>query len=115
MMQLNNWILSFYILITCTVVLSFNGRHQISEGRRVGALFAKKSWTPPPSSSSPDPTPKLFPVEEEPVQTGVAFTVDLPKRAGISWGSDLSFRWIYVLDLEPTGEAFQSALIQKVE
>jgi len=35
------------------------------------------------------------------------------KRAGISWGSDLSFRWVYVLDLEPTGEAAQSGIVQK--
>jgi len=44
---------------------------------------------------------------------GIAYTIELPRRAGISWGSDLSFRWIYVLDLEPSGEAAATGLIQK--
>jgi hypothetical protein len=65
--------------------------------------LAKKDWSPPTPERS---------LEEE--ANGLAFTVDLPKKgAGISWGSDLSFRFIYVLDMEPTGEAYQSGLIEK--
>ena len=44
---------------------------------------------------------------------GVAYSIELPKRAGISWGSDLSFSWIYVLDLEPSGEAAGTGIIEK--
>ena len=35
------------------------------------------------------------------------------KILGISWGADLSFRWIYVSDVDPVGEAAQSGLIRK--
>jgi hypothetical protein len=43
-----------------------------------------------------------------------AYVVNLPKQAGISWGSDLSFRWVYVIDLDPNGEAFRSGRVRKV-
>jgi ferredoxin len=44
---------------------------------------------------------------------GISFSVEMSKRAGLSWGSDISFSWIYVLDIEPTGEAASSGMIQK--
>ena len=44
-------------------------------------------------------------IEEAPSE-GISFTLHMPKQAGLSWGSDLSFRWVYVLDVEPTGAAF---------
>ena len=104
---------SFYLILACTAVECFRP-HYITI--RNTALSAKKVWSPPPPSSEPSPpiTPPLPDIQEE-TSTGLAFSVELPKRgAGISWGSDLSFRWVYVLDLEPTGEAYQSGLIQKV-
>ena len=64
-------------------------------------LSAKKTWTPPEPEKS---------IESS---NGISYTVELPKRAGLSWGSDLSFRWIYVLDIEPMGEASQTGMIQK--
>ena len=67
--------------------------------------LAKKSWQPP--SEEVD--------NEDPDNKGFAYSVELNKRAGISWGSDLSFRFIYVLDLEPTGDAYQSGLVEKVD
>ena len=36
---------------------------------------------------------------------GLVYTVELPRRAGINWGSDMSFRWIYVLDIEKNSPA----------
>lgn len=44
---------------------------------------------------------------------GIAYTVELPKAAGISWSSDLSFRWIYVQDVDPTSEAAFTGMIKK--
>jgi hypothetical protein len=37
----------------------------------------------------------------------------MTKRAGINWGTDLSFRWVYVSSLESTGEAALAGVIQK--
>lgn len=41
------------------------------------------------------------------------FSVELPKASGITWGSDLSFRWVYVLDVNPQSEAAQCGKILK--
>lgn len=107
---------ALYLFLTCTVIRSFWQASSPVAYRKCGALFAKKVWTPPPpSTNTGDPTLLPIPEAEKEIPPGIAFTIDLPKKgAGISWGSDLSFRWIYVLALEPTGEAFQSGLIQKV-
>ena len=69
--------------------------------RLLSRLSAKKNWQP---------------LEEDKVEqnSGISFSVELPKQAGINWGSDLSFRWVYVLDLVPTGAAAQTGLIEKV-
>jgi hypothetical protein len=112
------------ILLSCSLVHCFHGRSFVFDSRRVFSLFAKKSWAPPPSSppspptgggssfAAPEPIKEIEPEEE---QKGLAFVVDLPQYgSGISWSSDLSFRWVYVQDLDPAGEAFQSALIRKV-
>jgi hypothetical protein len=63
--------------------------------------MAKKDWSPPSE------------VEEE-GEGGVAFSVELPRSAGINWGSDISFRWIYVIELDPNGAAAATGLIKKV-
>lgn len=44
---------------------------------------------------------------------GLVYTVELPRRAGINWGSDMSFRYIYVLDLEKSGSAALNGVIEK--
>ena len=53
-------------------------------------LFAKKEWSPPEDVDSSSP---------------ITYTVSLPRGAGITWGTDLSFRWVYVMDLDPRGKA----------
>jgi PDZ domain len=79
--------------------------------------MAKRDWSPPKPDSSKKPpaaaVEAVTPSDEEEENKGLAFVVELPKRAGISWSSDLSFRWIYVQNLEPDGEAAKSGLIQK--
>jgi ferredoxin len=72
-------------------------------------LRAKKDWSPPKETL---PEELLF-TSTKTESNGTVFSLEMSKRAGISWGSDLSFRWIYVLDLEPTGEAAQTGVIQK--
>jgi hypothetical protein len=49
----------------------------------------------------------------QPTEKGRTYTVELPRTAGITWGSDISFRWIYVLEITPQSEAAQCGLIAK--
>lgn len=102
-----------YLILACSAAECFRP-HYIAT--RNSALSARKVWSAPPPSAEPSlPISPPIPGVEEDFSTGLAFSVELPKKgAGISWGSDLSFRWVYVLDLEPTCEAYQSGLIQKV-
>lgn len=106
----------FWLVSACTIVLSFRPSRMHFGIRSLEVLSAKKVWSPPPPSSDSNlPISQPSGGIEEELPTGVAFSIELPKKgAGISWGSDLSFRWIYVLDMEPTGEAYQSGLIAKV-
>lgn len=86
-----------------------SGRHQQTSG-----LFAK-NWGPPSANPiSGGYSPSSSPPQTNPLG-GITYTVELTKRAGISWGSDLSFSWIYVLDLEQSGEASASGQIEKVD
>ena len=66
------------------------------------SLHSKNKW---------EPSEK--PAEQISDDSGLAFEIDLPKRAGIDWGADLSFRWVYVIGLDPQGEAYKSGMIQK--
>ena len=64
-------------------------------------IFKAKSnkWQPPTESTSSTSPP---PLAEEDNPNGLAYEVELPKSgAGIDWGADLSFRWVYVLNLDP--------------
>lgn len=91
----------------CAGFLRFGLRS--SKGCLQHALRAKKDWSPP-KEALPD---ELLFTSTKTESNGTVFSLEMAKRAGISWGSDLSFRWIYVLDLEPTGEAAQTGVIQK--
>ena len=113
MLYLSSWSLPL-LLAVCSVCECFRGSF-FADNRRcqVSSLFAKKTWGPP--STNPiigSGETSSLPKPEE--KGGFKYTVEMTKRAGISWGSDLSFRWIYVLDLEQSGEASMSGLIEKV-
>ena len=70
---------------------------------------AKKDWHPPPGDTSSDP---MRSSETNYGNTnGIAYDVTLSKRAGIDWGADLSFRWVYVTGLDPAGDAFKSGKV----
>lgn len=77
-------------------------------------LFAKKNWGPPSANPVGGGYSEVSSPPQADLAGGITYSVELTKRAGISWGSDLSFRWIYILDLEQSGEACASGLIEKV-
>jgi len=79
-------------------------------------LHARRDFSPPvPSNSNGDISSSSTTEGSISSNNGLVYTVDLPKRAGIEWGSDLSFRWIYVRGLEEGGEAERAGLIRKGE
>ncbi len=41
------------------------------------------------------------------------YRVKIPRATGIEWGTDLSFSFVYVRDMEPSGPAFMSKVISK--
>ena len=41
------------------------------------------------------------------------YRIRLPRAPGIDWSTDLSFAFVYVRDMDPTGPAFMSKLIEK--
>jgi len=101
-----------YLYIALLWVVCFRAtafRPYVDRFHRIGPLAGR--WDPPKEISAPS-QPALF-TSTRTESNGTVFTLDMSKRAGISWGSDISFRWIYVLDLEPTGEAAQTGVIQK--
>lgn len=67
-------------------------------------LRAKKDWSPPPDEGK-EPI-----IDEE--GNGIAFDVDLSKRPGIDWGADLSFKWVYVIGMDPGGAAASSGKVE---
>jgi len=73
-------------------------------------LHAKKNWQSPTEPSSLISSPSLDNIPDN----GFAYDVELPKVSGISWSSDISFRWVYVQDIDPSSVAAASALIEKV-
>lgn len=75
------------------------------------ALKAKKDWSTPKSDSSK--SSNNLENNEQINEKGLAYTIELPRAAGISYSSDISFRWIYVNDIDPNGPASQAGLIQK--
>lgn len=76
-------------------------------------LFVKKNWGPP-SSNPIIGTADISSLPKTEESGGIKYNVDMTQKSGISWGSDLSFRWIYVLDIEQSGEASASGVVQKV-
>lgn len=38
------------------------------------------------------------------------YTVRISRATGIDWGTDLSFKWVYVRALEPSGSGLQAGI-----
>lgn len=72
------------------------------------SAIERNRWSAPSSSSG-----NIKKIESSDDREGLTYSVELPKSAGITWGSDLSFRWVYVLDLDPQGEASKCGFINK--
>lgn len=99
------------IIISLSFVLSFavdafHVRNTIINNRGKSLNSLGNRWSAPENS----PTPINDPISPN---SGTTIVVELGKSSGISWGSDLSFRWVYVLDLDPAGEASKTGLIEK--
>ena len=94
-------LLLIYSFLKCYSVKSFRF---ISKFKKYDShLSAKRDFGPPSTSGE----------VVQPVLHGLSYSINLPKRSGIQWGSDLSFRWIYVVDIDPDTEASQCGLIEK--
>jgi ferredoxin len=104
-------IIIFVLMLQMSIISGFSGvfRGQNSAGRyhsfHSSALSAKRNWQPSPEDN--DINDALLDNIN-----GISFDVELPRRAGIDWGTDLSFRWVYVVGLDPGGEAAKSGRVQ---
>ena len=99
-------------VVLCAVILLNSDSYSFRHGRAVlrkSALRHSNRWEPP--SSTTDGISNS--VDDDSTQQGITYTVELPKASGISWGSDLSFRWIYVQDIDPQGEAMKTGMVRK--
>ena len=107
-----NYLVIFLIL--CCGSDCFRGSSFSSECRyQMSPLFMKKNWGPP-SSNPIIGAADISSLPRPEDSGGIKYSVDMTQKSGISWGSDLSFRWVYVLDIEQSGEASASGVVQKV-
>eukprot|EP01040_Poterioochromonas_malhamensis_P008829 gene8829-9564_t len=102
------WVVIF-LLLSCLPLgeffsLSFNG---ITSSYRGNLKLNQQNNKWSPSSSVKPSKQKAEAIEP------LVYSLELPKATGIDWGSDLSFRWVYVQSLDPAGAAFKSGKIQK--
>jgi hypothetical protein len=89
-------------------VFKFQTLQRTSTKTAISRVFSNR-WAAPEQSKSNAPKQS----KETEKQPGFSYTVEMSKFAGIDWGSDLSFRWVYVVGLDPEGEAAKSKLIEK--
>jgi hypothetical protein len=111
MINLNRYGLSF-TLFACSLVHCF--KIPSLHNQFCTSLFAKKNWAPPSSNPITGGFSPISTLPQAQANGGLTYTIQLTKQSGISWGSDLSFRWIYVLDMEQAGEASASQKIERV-
>ena len=116
-------VLSFSALLFMCInhdsaVVGLSQRFVIPQARRYRhvhgrtALSAKRNWSPNPTPPPPNPIDSQ---PESDVQSeGLKYTLELPKAMGVNWGSDLSFRWIFVNSLDESGAAAASGAVKKV-
>lgn len=100
------------VVVLCAVILLNSDSYLLSRGRvllKKSGLRHSNRWEPPSTSDG------ISSIDDDSTQQGITYTVELPKASGISWGSDLSFRWIYVQDVDPQGEAMKTGMVRKGE
>ena len=105
----------FISFLWFSLVLTTSGFRQFPDrlkGCRKGisCLMKKKTNRFQPQDTTPSTRPVVKSVPDPGV--GNAYEIELPKLAGIDWGADLSFRWVKVIGLDPSGEAFKSNLVK---
>ena len=69
--------------------------------------YKKKELDPISASDGGGCTAEAFDVSGN----GITYEVELSRRPGIDWGTDLSFRWVYVTAMDPNGDAAKSNLV----
>lgn len=97
-------------VVLCAVILLNSDSYSFNRGRVIlkkSGLRHSNRWEPPSTADG------ISSVDDDSTQKGITYTVELPKASGISWGSDLSFRWIYVQDIDPQGEAMKTGMVRK--
>jgi ferredoxin len=100
---------SFVLLASSFNPLKINRASSVAPNSNIfrsHVLSAKKNWAPPTENEGDA-------VTDTNSENGFTYTVEMSKQAGISWGSDLSFKWVKVLDIEPNGAAAEAKMIQK--
>lgn len=86
---------------TCFIVGNYNRCKLLTSRRTLLPLFA----TPPPS---PEANKGIDVTSDDRL-----FRIRLSRATGIDWGTDLSFSFVNVRDMDPTGAAAMSGEIQK--
>lgn len=76
-----------------------------------GSIRSMEATMSPPRFSPYSPT--LSPASSQENGGGFTYSVILPKGSGITWGSDLSFRWVFVQDVEANSPAAKSNRVQR--
>lgn len=93
-----------FVLFCCVSSLCRAFLHSRSAYGLSTKLLAKKNWDPPKKTEL---------VSFNDGDNGITYSVEMAKSSGITWGSDLSFRWVYVMDVDPNGEAASTGMVEK--
>lgn len=102
-----------------TVILLVVALHSLYRGQAFQAFSSHPTerrvsqW-----NNSRNPSTKLFEAkEEDDTPEGIDISLDerlyrvrMSRAPGIEWGTDLSFSFVYVRKLDPTGQAFQTGI-----
>jgi len=90
-----------------TVSYRFNDVKGRKMSRRLSSREGADDWTD--KEDAANNTPKGIDLNENPA----LYRVRISRRTGIEWGTDLSFAFVYVRELEPGGAADLTGKVQK--
>jgi ferredoxin len=103
------WLLS----VPFTEAWAFNAfppSHAVTATRRA---FSKPSLTSMSMSSEDEPDASSVARKIDTNEDARLYRIRLPRAPGIEWGTDLSFAFVYVRELDPTGPAYLSGVVSK--